>query len=45
LSRMEWGYERTSGGVEGCFQVIPNLRREMVPRLNSSMICGVGTRL
>jgi hypothetical protein len=42
LGRMGWGYRRILGGVGGSFQVIPDLRWEMTPRLNSAMICGGG---
>lgn len=41
---MGWGFGRKSGGVRKCFHVILSLRREMVSRLDSEMICGVGTR-
>jgi hypothetical protein len=41
---MGWGFGRKSSGVGKCFQVILSLRREMASRLDSEMICGVGTR-
>jgi hypothetical protein len=42
LWRMEWDNGRILGGVEGSSQVIPNLKWEMSPMLDSSIICGVG---
>lgn len=41
LGHTGWDYGRILGGVEGCFQVILDLRWEMPPRLDSSMICMV----
>jgi hypothetical protein len=42
LRRMEWVYGRILGKVGGRFVVTPDLKWVMVPRLNSSMTCGVG---
>jgi hypothetical protein len=44
MGRMRWSYGRILGRIGGSFQVIPVLRWEMVPRLDSCMIYGVGTR-
>jgi hypothetical protein len=41
LGHTGWGYGRILGGAGGCFQVILDLRWEMPPRLDSSMICMV----
>jgi len=41
LGWMGWGYRRISGGVWECFPVIPNLRCEMAPRLDSGKARGV----
>jgi hypothetical protein len=42
FGRMGWGYGRILGGVEGCFQVIADLRWEVAQRLVSGMACAVG---
>jgi hypothetical protein len=44
LGRMWWGYERILRIFQGSSQVIPNLRWEIDQKLDSGMICGVGTR-
>jgi hypothetical protein len=43
LGRMGWGYEGILRRVGGSFQVIPDLRWEMAPRLDYGMTYGVGT--
>lgn len=42
LGCMGWGFGRILGGVGRNFQVIPDLRWEIAPRLVSGIIYGVG---
>jgi len=44
MGRMGWVCEKISGGVVVSFLVIPDLRREMALKLDSSMTSGVGIR-
>jgi hypothetical protein len=41
LGRLGWYYRRILGRALVSFQVIPNLRWEMAPRLDSGMIYGM----
>jgi hypothetical protein len=43
-SHIGWVCEKISGGVVVSFLVIPDLRREMALKLDSSMTSGVGIR-